>query len=461
MSSGEAGAVVFAGVEQPPVPPTEDAKHAVWRARSVSHTFGAPWHPHPLPPHPMQSSPVEPVTVERWPSERPLFALALVVSIVLWVLALVSVLGIIYAGIFALFFFLMHLAFVAHVRGSAVRLSQEQFPELHQRVARMAVRLGMMRVPETYVMQAGGALNAFATRFLGSNIVVLYSDLLEACEGNDAARDMIIAHELGHIQAGHLAWHWVLLPSALVPFLGSALSRAREYTCDRFGLAGAGDRDGALVGLSILAAGARFGPRVNRQALVAQRASLNNGWMTLGEWLSTHPPLSKRLAALDPSLMGSSPRIYRTGPLQAAAMIFFAVVLPLGAAGVLVASAIPEFIEGIGTASSLAEDDDDEEEYVPPPPDSGLKIANADMAALSAMLERRRAAGELLPWDSDELYEAWKAAHPGMPEPLDPFDGGRYGYRSRDGHYQLWSSGPDGESGSDDDLRVDSRVKRP
>ncbi len=412
----------------------------------------------------MQNLPVETVTVERWPSERPLFALSLLVSIVLWLLAVVSVFGIIYAGIFALFFFLIHLGFVAHVRGSAVRLSPEQFPELHQRVARMAVRLGMMQVPETYVMQAGGALNAFATRFLGSNIVVLYSDLLEACEDNDAARDMIIAHELGHIQAGHLAWHWVLLPSALVPFLGTALSRAREYTCDRFGLAGAGDREGALVGLSILAAGPKFGPRVNRTAMVAQRALLNNGLMTLGEWLSTHPPLAKRLAALEPSLIGNAPRVYRAGPLQAAAMIFFAVVLPMVGAGVLVASAIPKFMEGLESGASLegnALDDGEDEEFVPPPADSGLRIVSAHMTAFTALLDGRRAAGELLPWDTDELYEAWSAANPGASEPQDPFDGGRYGFRSRDGHYQLWSSGPDGESWTEDDVRIDSRIKRP
>ena len=412
----------------------------------------------------MHNLPVETVTVERWPSERPLFALCLLVSIALWLLALVSLIGIIYAALLGLFFFLVHLAFIAHVRGSAVRLSPEQFPELHQRVARMAVKLGMMRVPETYVMQAGGMLNAFATRFLGANIVVLYSDLLEACEDNEAARDMIIAHELGHIQAGHLAWHWVLLPSALVPFLGTALSRAREYTCDRFGLAGAGDKDGALVGLSILAAGARYGPKVNREALVAQRASLNNGWMTLGEWLSTHPPLAKRLAALEPALIGNAPRVYRTGTLQAAAMIFFAVVLPLAGATVMVASVIPEFIAGLDSTSATSDqfgqdEDSEEEDYVPPPADSGMKLVNADLAAFAAMLDQRRSAGELLPWDTDELYEAWSIAKPGTPGPNDPFDGGRYGYRSRDGHYQLWSSGPDGESGTSDDVRIDSRLK--
>src|SRR5258705_8404543 len=146
-------------------------------------------------------------------------------------------------------------------------------------------------VPETYLMQAGGSLNAFATRFLRSHMVVLFSDLLEACGDNTAARDMIIAHELGHIKSGHLRWRWFLLPAGVIPFLTSALSRAREYTCDRYGLAGAGNADGAGLGLAILAAGASHGPLVNRAELVRQRVTVSrSGWMTLGEWFGTHPP---------------------------------------------------------------------------------------------------------------------------------------------------------------------------
>jgi hypothetical protein len=95
-------------------------------------------------------------------------------------------------------------------------------------------------MPEVYLQQQDGAINAFATRFLRSHMVVLMADLLEACGSNDAARDMIIGHELGHIRAGHLRFHWVLLPVAFVPFVGSALSRAREYTCDRYGRAAVG-----------------------------------------------------------------------------------------------------------------------------------------------------------------------------------------------------------------------------
>ena len=160
-----------------------------------------------------------------------------------------------WVAMFGAFVFLGHVLFITHVRGSGVRLGPDQLPELHARVTTIAGSIGLERVPDVYLMQAGGALNALATRLFGTNFVILFSDLLDACGDNEAARDMIIAHELGHVKAGHVRWHWLLLPSMLVPFLAGALSRAREYTCDRFGLAGAGDLDGALLGLTILAAG--------------------------------------------------------------------------------------------------------------------------------------------------------------------------------------------------------------
>jgi Zn-dependent protease with chaperone function len=223
------------------------------------------------------------ITIEPWPGERPLFLLALLVSLALWLLATITVIGLVYGAIFGLFFFVMHLAFVAYVRGNAVRLGPDQFPEIHSTVVRLAGRIGLDPVPEAYLMQAGGSLNAFATRFLRTHMVVLFSDLLEACGDNTAARDMIIAHELGHVHRGHLKWHWVLLPAHLIPFLAQALSRAREYTCDRYGLAGAGSTEGALLGLAILSAGGTHGPLVNRRVFVAQRGALNTGWMTIGE----------------------------------------------------------------------------------------------------------------------------------------------------------------------------------
>jgi Zn-dependent protease with chaperone function len=80
---------------------------------------------------------------------------------------------------------------------------------------------------------------------------------------------MIIGHELGHIKAGHLQWRWVIAPALLVPFLAGALSGAGEFTCDRYGMVGAGQREGAELGLIVLAAGGHLAPQVNRTAFDA------------------------------------------------------------------------------------------------------------------------------------------------------------------------------------------------
>jgi len=270
--------------------------------------------------------------VERWPTELPLLAVCIVVSLGIYLLLLLSVVGALYALAFGLFLLVGHAVLVAQVRGSAVRLGPDQFPALYRRVLDLATRIGLDDVPDAYLMQAGGALNAFATRFLGLNVIVLYSGLLEACGDDAAARDMIIAHELGHIRAGHVKARWLIAPAMLVPFLGTALSRAREYTCDRYGLAGAGDRDGALLGLTILAAGGAHARAVNRRALARQREDLATGWLTIGEWFGTHPPLSRRIAALEPALAEGS-EVPATGRVRALAIIaVFVAAVVLGSA---------------------------------------------------------------------------------------------------------------------------------
>lgn len=388
------------------------------------------------------------ITIEPWPSERPLFLLALLVSLALWLVATISIVGLVYGAFFGIFFFVMHLGFVAYVRGSAVRLGPDQFPELHAAVVRLAGQIGLDPVPEAYLMQAGGTLNAFATRFLRAHMIVLFSDLLEACGDNTAARDMIVAHELGHVHRGHLRWHWLLLPAHLVPFLSTALSRAREYTCDRYGLAGAGSTDGALLGLAILSAGGRHGPLVNRRVFVAQRAALNTGWMTVGEWLGTHPPLAKRMMALDPSLVAGTPRLRPVGALRAAAIIGL-VLLPIGLGGWAAATKLPAFME---EAKRKAETQaNDTTPPAPPNPLDSVQVAQ-DLDRIGRFVMAEQAAGRGIPTNSRDLWFVWKAMYPGEPMPKDAYDGTEYGYyRTRDG-FVLWSSGPDGESDTEDDI---------
>ena len=389
-----------------------------------------------------------PIVVERWPSERPLFIVAVVAASIIWLVLLITVVGLVYVGMVVLFVALMRLMLVGQLRGNAVRLGPSQFPELYATVDNLARRMGML-TPEVYLMQAGGSLNAFATRFLKSNFVVLFSDLLAACGDNTAARDMIIAHELGHIKCGHVRWPYFLLPAGFVPFLAPALSRAREYTCDRYGLAGAGDKDGAALGLTILASGGVYASRVNRAELVRQRETMvRSALMTLVEWLGTHPPLSKRIGEVDPSAAGN---VRVTGSRRGlAAAVVFGIPFVFLVIGWQVkgSKAFSDFRAAMD--STVA----DEPHVVPP---DAEQRARADVARIAEFVEQERKSGTV-PWNLAQLKQRMIAQGYRTEFPMDPFDGFDYGYDQRGGDFMIWSIGADQESWTGDDIRYDSRI---
>jgi Zn-dependent protease with chaperone function len=115
----------------------------------------------------------------RSPKERPLFLIGAVFSGLVWLALLISIVGAFYGLIGLAFSLVVHALYLAHVRGNALRVSETQLPEIHAAVARSAGALGMPQLPEVYVAQAGGLLNAFATKFLSRKFVIIYSDLVD------------------------------------------------------------------------------------------------------------------------------------------------------------------------------------------------------------------------------------------------------------------------------------------
>ena len=61
----------------------------------------------------------------------------------------ISLIGIFYVVLIGLFLFVAHAVFVAHIRGSGVRLGPNQFPELFRRVEVLAAQVGIKSMPET------------------------------------------------------------------------------------------------------------------------------------------------------------------------------------------------------------------------------------------------------------------------------------------------------------------------
>jgi hypothetical protein len=197
-----------------------------------------------------------------------------------------------------------HALFMAHMRGNGVRIGPTQLPHLWNKITAAATRLGLPQPPDAYLIQSGGVLNAFATKILSRKFIVLYSDLVDACDsgqpdGRPSEVDFVIAHEIAHLAAGHLGWtRWFFLPLRFTPLLGPAYSRACEYTCDRAAQAFVGNLETSSRALAILAGGRRAGRRLDLDVFVEQRRESGHFWMAVYELNSTHPFLPKRVAAI-------------------------------------------------------------------------------------------------------------------------------------------------------------------
>lgn len=246
------------------------------------------------------------------PKERLYFAVSLGASVLIYAALIASVVGIAYIVAAAVVGAVLHGLFVGAVRGNGVRVSPEQFPEIDRLTRDLAARMGVSPVPTVYVLQAGGLLNAFATRFLRRDFIVVYSDVLElAYASGEAELAFVVAHELAHLKRRHLVWQPILAPAALIPFLGAAYSRACEHTCDR--MAAWHCPEGAVTGLLVLAAGKQLYRRVNAEAFRAQGASDGGFWVWLAEVLSSHPRLPHRLEVVEELLAGAAPRLAAGG----------------------------------------------------------------------------------------------------------------------------------------------------
>ena len=232
----------------------------------------------------------------RSAKETPLFIIGAIFSSLCWLLLIITIIGLFYGGLVLMFVLIAHALHLAHVQGNGLKVSERQLPDLYERVKAAAAKLGLARLPDVYVLQSGGVLNAFATKLLSRRFVIIYAELAQQCE-DPRQLDFVVGHELGHLAAGHLTWMFFLLPFRLVPWLGPAYSRACEYTCDRAGFVVAGDLEPSLRGLCVLAAG-RLAGRADLQAFSDQRNASGGFWMSIFELVSTHPYLCKRAGAL-------------------------------------------------------------------------------------------------------------------------------------------------------------------
>ncbi|HXH72491.1 MAG TPA: M48 family metalloprotease [Mariprofundaceae bacterium] len=283
--------------------------------------------------------------------EESLFVISMVISTLFWLLITVGTLGIalIYLLLFFLLYLFTHSALIAHLKGTAVKITPEQFPDLYQSFVECCNKVHLSPCPDAYLLHGNGIFNAFATKFLGRNFVVLLSDVVDALEECPDAINFYIGHELGHIKQKHLKWGAYLAPSSILPLLGTAYARAREYTCDQYGLACCASSDSAVKGLAALAAGQHRWRKMNMQEYMRQAEGTGGFWMSFHELTGDYPWLVKRVAMVSGQPVAFPRRSFFAWLLSAFVPRFgmggaSSLIIMVAIIGMLAAVAIPEFM---------------------------------------------------------------------------------------------------------------------
>lgn len=196
----------------------------------------------------------------------------------------------------------------ADLLGSAVKVTDQQFPRLYGVAARCAETLGIP-VPAVYVSPSIAELNAHTLGTEEDAVVVVNAALVDHLSDDELA--FVIGHECGHLQNDHVVLstalyylrnaaafyvRWIVQP-AVIPL--NAWARRAEITCDRAGLLCVKDPKIAEAALVKLALGShKLYKELKIEEYVKQLEDGRRGIGRVAELFRSHPYLPKRLEAL-------------------------------------------------------------------------------------------------------------------------------------------------------------------
>jgi Zn-dependent protease with chaperone function/competence protein ComGC len=295
--------------------------------------------------------------------EKTYFTFVLVISIIVWLLLVFTIFPIFYALLAFIAIWFGNGLLVAQLKADGIKVHSEQLPELDHALREVCAKLEVQQVPELYIVESGGILNAFATRHSGRNFVVINSDLLEAYGPSSPEIKFLLGHELGHIKQKHIIKQLFLFPGLLVPLLGNAYSRACEASCDRFGALASNDIDASINAMMILSGGKAVSKIMNPVSFAAQYLNIRGFFVSWYELISGYPTFSQRVAHLLSVRDGQSPARSPRNPL-AYLFAFFTIggrgtgganlLITVAVIGLLAAIAIPSFVKARDTAQQNA-----------------------------------------------------------------------------------------------------------
>jgi Zn-dependent protease with chaperone function len=192
--------------------------------------------------------------------------------------------------------------------GSAVKVTDQQFPRLYAIAARCAAILHIP-VPAVYVSPAIGELNAHTLGTDEDAYIVVNGALIDHL--TDEELTFVLGHECGHIHNSHVVFstalhylteaaafyvRWIVQPAILAL---RAWSRRAEITCDRAGLLCVKDIDVANSSMVKLALGSqKLYKDLKIDEYLKQLPEGRKGIGRFAELLRSHPYVPKRIEAL-------------------------------------------------------------------------------------------------------------------------------------------------------------------
>ena len=182
--------------------------------------------------------------------------------------------------------------------GSSIRVHELQYPRVFAIVKRACAALEIP-MPLIFVRE-DNYVPAVALGFGEPYALVLSSHWIELFSDDELS--FVIGRELGHIAAGHTRFHSLLSVSGnenpVISLIFGAWLRRCALTCDKVGLLCCGTLDAAIRAMGV-AAFHEFGRKVDYQAFAEQHSEIqNDAVLRLGEWLSSEPYATRRIASL-------------------------------------------------------------------------------------------------------------------------------------------------------------------
>jgi Zn-dependent protease with chaperone function len=190
--------------------------------------------------------------------------------------------------------------------GTAIKVSDQQYPRVFE-AAKAAGAALRVRVPVIFAAPT----SSIKVKVLGTDDaphLIVNLDLAEKLD--DTELSAAIAHELAHIQNGHILYttalhylntsaaffvRWVIQPAIMTL---QAWSRRAEITCDRASLLAVRDVDKTLQAMVRLDLGLEKGSAFNAEEYLRALPDVKKGLGRFAEAFRSHPYVPKRVQAV-------------------------------------------------------------------------------------------------------------------------------------------------------------------